>query len=383
MAKATMSHHPTFPLTRAGSALSAGLMALSAALLSGCFPDVRQSTVHPASDTGEVIQGVYRMVTWIDTGIFVLVVLLLGWAIWRYRESKSPAGTIPKQVHGNSVLEVIWTIVPAVILIFIAVPTWSGIFRIERPPKGDALKVEAVGHQWFWEFDYKDSGLVTAGELHVPVGKPVEIMTHSKDVIHSFWVPKLAGKMDAFPEKENLLWFTPNQIGTYYGQCAEFCGTSHANMRFRVVVDSEADFNAWMERAKKPQLANTDDAKAGEKLFSERFCVVCHTINGRPDAQGQIGPNLTNLKDRTSIASGLIDNTPENLARWIKAPRDIKPGAMMCWPPVQPTDTACGKLPVSDDDVNKLIAYLTSTSAGAAPGYGQAPQAETRGTAGK
>jgi cytochrome c oxidase subunit 2 len=344
------------------------------ALLAACFPDVRQSTVHPETDSGRVIQDVYAMVTYIDTGIFILVAALLGWTVWRYREKNSPVKAIPEQVHGNAVMEIVWTIVPAVILIFIAVPTWTGIFRGAKPP-GDAIKVQAIGHQWWWEFNYTGQGLVTANELHLPVGKTVEILTSSKDVVHSFWVPKLAGKMDAFPGRENLIWFTPEKTGVYYGQCAEFCSTSHANMRFRVVVDSEQDFKAWMERTKKPQLAKGDDAKAGEKLFAERFCVTCHAINGRSDAGGTIGPNLTNLKDRTSIASALIDNNEANLTRWIKTPRDVKPGVLMCWPPVQPTSPDCGKLPVSDDDVKKLIAYLNSPTAGATAEYLKAPAA--------
>lgn len=373
------------------AALRVAMWALPTALLAGCFQDVRQSTVHPATDSGRVIQEVYKMVTWIDTGIFILVAALLAWTVWRFRESKSPAGAIPKQVHGNSVLELVWTIIPAIILVFIAVPTWSGIFRGADPPKGDILKVDAIGHQWWWEFNLPGIGLVTANELHVPAGKPVEILTTSKDVIHAFWVPKLAGKMDAFPGRQNLIWFTAPAAkpdpkdNIYYGQCAEFCGTSHANMRFRIVVDSEADFKAWVERTKQPQLAKSDDqdAKAGEKLFAEKFCITCHTINGRPDAAGTIGPNLTNLKDRTSIAAALIDNTPENLARWIKSPRDVKPGALMCWPPAQPTSTECGKLPVNDDDVKKLIAYLTSSSAGATAGYYQVPGTVAAAAGGK
>ena len=379
-AKTTITRPPGLPESAALRALRAALSLLPAVLLSGCFADVKQSTVHPESDSARVIQDVYAMVTWIDTGIFILVAALLAWTVWRYRESKTPAGAIPKQVHGNPVLEMIWTVIPAVILIFIAVPTWSGIFRGASPPKGDLVKVQAIGHQWWWEFNYSGLGLVTANELHLPVGKTVEILTTSKDVIHSFWVPKLAGKMDAFPGRENLIWFTPDKVGTYYGQCAEFCSTSHANMRFRVIVDSEADFKAWLERTRKPQLAKTEDAKAGEALFTEKGCITCHTINGKNQAAFDIAPNLTNLKDRTSIASALIDNTPENLARWIKAPRDVKPGVLMCWPPqMDRTSPDCGKFPVSDDDVKKLIAYLTSASAGATAGYDRTPVVATAG----
>jgi cytochrome c oxidase subunit II len=335
-------------------------------LLSACFPDVRQSTVHPMTDTGRVIQDVYKMVTWIDTIIFILVAGLLAWALWRYRESNSPAGEIPEQVHGNPVLELIWTIVPAVILIFIAVPTWSGIFRGAAPPQTTSMKVKAIGHQWWWEFQYTDINLTTANELHVPIGRPIEILTSSKDVIHSFWVPRLAGKIDAFPEKENLVWFTPEVEGMYYGQCAEFCSTSHANMRFRVVVDSQANFDAWVARTQKPQVAKSDDAKAGEQLFTNKGCVICHTINGKTQAALDIAPNLTNLADRTTIASALLDKTDENLTRWIKDPRGVKPGVMMCFPPqMDRTSPDCGKFDVTDAEIKQLIAFLNSPTAGA------------------
>ncbi len=333
-------------------------------LLAGCFYDLKQSTVHPETDTGRVIQHVYAMVTWIDTGIFIVVLALLLWTVIRYRERPGQQG-LPEQVHGNAYLELVWTIVPAIILVFIAVPTWSGIFRADRPPEAKSLTVVAMGHQWFWEFDYKDQGVVTANELHVPVGRSIIVDTQSKDVIHSFWVPKLAGKIDAIPGKTNLVWFTPEKPGTYYGQCAEFCGTSHANMRFRVIVETEDEFSAWVARTKAPMVASTSDAKEGEKLFGLKGCNICHTISGRPDAVGVIGPNLTNLHDRTTIASALLDNTPENLAHWIKAPRELKPGALMCFPPATGPEAPCGPLPVNDQEIKQLIAYLMSPTAAA------------------
>jgi cytochrome c oxidase subunit 2 len=151
-------------------------------------------------------------------------------------------------------------------------------------------------------------------------------------------------------------------------------------MRFRVVVDSEADFKAWFERTMKPQLAKTEEAKAGEALFTEKGCITCHTINGKGKAAFDIAPNLTNLKDRTSIASALIDNTPENLALWIKDPRAVKPGVLMCWPPqMDRTSADCGKFPVSDEEVKKLIAYLNSASAGATADYDRVPTVVTAG----
>src|SRR5262249_1839801 len=162
-------------------------------------------------------------------------------------------------------LELAWTVIPAVILVFIAVPTWEGIFRVAHPPATNTLKVKAVGHQWWWEFQYPELGLTTANELHVPVGKSIVVDAESKDAIHAFWVPKLAGKIDALPGKTQFTWFTAEKPGLYYGQCAEFCGTSHANMRFRVIVDTPADFEAWVQRTKQPQKPDNDLAKEGEQ----------------------------------------------------------------------------------------------------------------------
>jgi len=377
-----MAQHPqAHPISAVHRLLRGGLIWLPALLLAGCFQDVKESTVHPETDTGRVIQHVYALVTWIDAVIFLIVLGLLLWAVFRYRESRFKPGEVPKQVHGNPMLELVWTVIPAVILVFIAVPTWQGIFRAAEPPTTDPVKVEAVGHQWFWEFDYPDKGFVTGNEMHLPLNRPALVHTTSKDVIHSFWVPRLAGKIDAIPGKENLVWFTPEVAGTFYGQCAEFCGTSHANMRMRVVVESEADFDAWVARMKQPQLASTPEAKEGEALFAQKFCVVCHTINGRPDAAGQVGPNLTDLRDRTTIAAGLLDNTAANLSHWIRAPRSIKPGVKMCWPPVDSPEAACGPLPVNEEEAQKIITYLDSPSAGATADYLQKAQGAAGATA--
>ncbi|MBI4082961.1 MAG: cytochrome c oxidase subunit II [Candidatus Lambdaproteobacteria bacterium] len=330
-----------------------------AAVLSGCFGDGLQSTIRPASDNAEIIQHVYALVTWIDIAIFLVVFVLLGVALVRFRAKKE--GEIPAQVHGNAVLELLWTIVPAVLLIFIAVPTWSGIFRAANAPRENAVNVQAVGKQWFWEFVYTDQKVVSANEMHVPVGRPVVVETFSKDVIHSFWAPRLFGKMDTMPGKVNHVWFTPKETGMFYGQCAEFCGTSHANMRFRIIVQSEAEFQAWVQRQKSPPRPETDPAKAGEQLFLAKGCIACHAIEGSPIARGTIGPSLTNLADRTTLASGILDNTPENLAKWIRAPQELKPGALMILP-----------IPVNAEEATQLAAYLMSKPA---PAAAEAPKA--------
>jgi cytochrome c oxidase subunit 2 len=314
-----------------------------------------QSTIQPESDSAQIIQDVYALVTWIDIGIFVIVAGLMLIAMIRYREGRRQDVDIPKQVHGNTVVEIIWTAIPAILLIFIAVPTWQGIFRAAAPPRSEGLRVEAIGHQWWWEFRYPDLGVVTANELHVPVGKPIVIKTFSKDVIHSFWLPRLAAKIDTLPGKSNEVWFTPDKPGKYYGQCAEFCGTSHANMRMLAYVDTPEEFERWVARTKSPPTPATPEAREGQALFLQKGCVACHTIAGVPGAMGVIGPNLTNLKDRTTIAAALFENSPDNLNKWIRFPRELKPGALMALP-----------LPVTEQEAAKLAAFLMSEPSEAA-----------------
>ena len=298
-------------------------------LVSGCFGDGRQSTIRPESDSAQVIQDVYALVTWIDVGILILVVGLFFYGIIRFRAKKGEEDRIPKQVHGNPLLEVMWTLIPAILLIFIAVPTWEGIFRANQPPSEDALRVNAIGHQWWWEFQYPGLGTVTANEMYVPVGKPVIVDTSSVDVIHSFWLPRLVGKIDSMPDRINSIWFTPQNIGTYYGQCAEFCGTSHANMRFRVHVVSQVDFDEWQAQLKEAPAAVSADAKAGKALFAQKMCFRCHIPLGSPFPQTRYAPNLTNLPARQTLGAGMIDLNKANLVRWILDPQKVKPGTLM------------------------------------------------------
>ncbi|MEE8555592.1 MAG: cytochrome c oxidase subunit II, partial [bacterium] len=255
------------------------LWAFAGIALAGCFGGGKQSTIQPESDSAQIIQDVYALVTWIDLGILIVVGGMLLVAMVRYRESRQTDVDIPKQVHGNIKLEIIWTTVPAILLIFIAIPTWQGIFRAAAPPRTEALQIEAIGHQWWWEFRYPSLGIVTANEMHMPVGKPIMVKTYSMDVVHSFWLPRLAAKIDALPGKSNEVWFTPGPVQgddedqasydarvseyrarlpiKYFGQCAEFCGTSHANMRMLAFVDSEADFEIWAARQQQAPVPTT------------------------------------------------------------------------------------------------------------------------------
>lgn len=314
-------------------------------LLAACAGEYPQSSIDPKTDFAQVIHDLYGLVTWFTLVILIVTWGLLAYVLVRFRE-KPDSGT-PKQIHGHLGLEVAWTIVPALIVVAIAVPTVRAVFATQRPADEGAMVVEVVGHQFWWEFRYPD-GVVTANELHLPVDRPVSLQLHSLDVIHSFWVPMLGGKRDVNPlravpegdeQRYNWLHFTPNEVGEYMGQCAEFCGPSHSLMGLRVVVESQADFDAWRAEwqeghalpAPAAELAEGLDAETvvqGRELVMNSTCLACHAIRGTP-AQGRVGPNLTLLGRRSTLAAGWLDNSVESLVRWITAPQDVKPGVKM------------------------------------------------------
>jgi cytochrome c oxidase subunit 2 len=257
-----------------------------------------------------------------------------------------------RQFHGNARLEVLWTIIPVVIVIIIAVPTFDRIFAIAEDPPADALDVVVVGHQFWFEFQYPEEGFVTANEIHIPVDRAASFKLRSNDVIHSFWVPQLFGKVDVVPGHENHVWFTPDTAReeAYLGQCYELCGLSHANMRFRVFVDTQQQYDAWVQRMKSGRAAPTGDAQAGEQVFLRQACIGCHTIDGTT-AAGKVGPNLTHVGGRTTIAAGVLANTPENLTRWIRNSSSVKPGSLM------PEQTHAL---LNDQDLQAIVTYLQS-----------------------
>src|SRR2546426_7375007 len=231
----------------------------------------------------------------------VELMLVVALVRFRHREGR-PA---PKPTHGHTLMEIAWTLAPAVILVFVAVPTVRTIFATAGEAPADALKVEVIGHQWWWEFKYLDLGLTTANELHVPSGKPVRIAITSADVIHSFWIPPFGGKRDAIPGHTNYIAFRADSTGDYSGQCAEFCGASHANMRLRVIVDSDSGFGAWAQAQLGPAATPPQRSLAaqGKTVYGRSACIGCHTIQGA--SGGVIGPNLTHIASRATIASGL------------------------------------------------------------------------------
>ncbi len=343
-----------------------GISGICVLWLGSCFGGTPQTTVEPQTDSAWVIHDLYVLVTYITVVIFVVVVVLLGWAGFSFRARKGKEKDIPKQVHGSAKLEIAWFIIPTVILIFIAVPTWQAIFRAAYPPDEDILLVRAIGNQWWWEFEYPDTGVRSANEMYLPLHRTVVVETTTNDVIHSFWVPQLQGKKDNIPGRVNSLWFTTEREGTYYGQCAEYCGTSHALMRFVVHVVPEKKYEQWIIQQQQPPVAVTVDARRGEQLFTEKICVTCHSISGNPAAVGKLGPNLSNLPTRRYLSGGVLVNNRENLARWIHNPQVIKPKVKMGLATKDEKGTISYKrLDINFVEADQLAAYLLSFPGGA------------------
>ena len=300
-----------------------------ALLLSSCgwsLWDSPMTTVRPRSDFGKAIDDIFMLISWTTLVIFLAVEAGLLYVCFRFRDR--PGAPIPKQIHGHTALEISWTIAFAVVLLIIGIPTIRIIFKTQEAPAATALRVDVTGKQWWWEFSYPEFKVTTANELHLPVGQTASFHLHAPDVIHSFWMPPLGGKRDVVPHRVNQLVLTPEQPGEYPGQCAEYCGMSHANMRFRVIVHPKGEFDQWIKAQQAPPVESTDPlAQQGKALFSQSACVGCHTITGI--SGGQVGPNLTHFGSRKSLAANMMANTPENLVRWIENPEHMKPGARM------------------------------------------------------
>lgn len=279
--------------------------------------------------------------------VFVIVEGALIYAVFKFRDRGGDE--MPKPVHGHTLMEIGWTLAPAVILIMIAVPTIRSIWILDLPsPDPDALQVEVIGHQWWWEFRYPEQNIVTANEMHVPVGRTVNVSLESADVIHSFWFPRAAGKRDVVPGHRNDLWFKMDSAGTYPGACAEFCGESHALMKMEMVAEPAQDFDAWVQRMQQPAAEPTTAlAQQGRDLFMSSACIACHRIEGTT-AQGIVGPDLTHVGSRNRIAAGILENTPDEMARWLRSPDAVKPGVLM------PNQN------LTEEQIEQLVAYLSS-----------------------
>jgi cytochrome c oxidase subunit 2 len=322
-------------------------------LLAACGKGLPQNSLDPAGPEARTIDALFNPVFWIAVGVFILVEGLLVVALIKFRHR--PGRPVPHQVHGNKRLEVAWTIAPAVLLAGIAVPTIFTIFSLSGRPAG-ALEINVTGHQFWWEIEYPGLSVITANEVHIPADKPVYITLSSDDVIHSFWVPRLAGKQDLRPEFETHLTVQADEPGVYLGQCAEFCGASHANMRFRVIAQTARDFDAWVQQQLQPAAPPPADVLAIMSRGEQAACSSCHTISGVEGFGGVIGPNLTHLAGRTTFAAGILDRTPQNLAEWLRDPQAVKPGNDMT---IGPGGTP-GRSGLSEEEIQALVAYLES-----------------------
>jgi cytochrome c oxidase subunit 2 len=328
-------------------AKAAGLVAV-VFLSSGCFIHYKQSAVNPKGSVARQLNGLFWPVFWIAVAVFVLVASTVLIAIIRFRARSDDEA--PRQVHRNTRLEIMWTIAPALLLAGIAIPTVKMVFDINRIPK-NVMQVDVIGHRWWWEYDYKDLAhhqtvlFKTANELHLPAGQRVVLNLSSVDVIHNFWVPNLAGKVYAIPGRFNHLVMEADKPGTYYGQCSEYCGTSHANMRLRVIAQGPADFTAWESGQQTgPATPVSTDGVTGAQLFATKGCAGCHSIAGI--SNGMVGPNLTHFKSRSVFAGSIFENTDNNLRAWLANPPAEKPGSVM------------PNLNLSAAEIHNLIAYL-------------------------
>jgi cytochrome c oxidase subunit 2 len=408
------------------------------------YPD---TTFAPHTDFGADINDLWNLLLRLGVAVFIFVEGLLVYAVFRFRAR--PGDPQPEHVHGNTTLEIMWTVIPAIVLVVIAVPTIKTIFVTEAKAESSALQVEVYAHQWWWEFHYPQYGVTTANELYLPIGRKVNFALQTRDVLHSFWAPELGGKRDVISNHTNYLWYTPDSTLTptvFNGTCNEYCGDGHANMRWRVYLEKPADFERWAAHqaasavyigpppappsapaapartsrsaaraslmhpvsqttapqqaaapaAPQPSAATLDttavfprdqipayavpatptpeglsftpgltgDPARGLKTFSSGLCIGCHTVKGNPMAQSPIGPNLTHVGSRYTIAGSTYPNDTEHLRLWIKNAELMKAGVIMPtlgigqYDPRLKTTVTTASGGLTDQQIADIVAYL-------------------------
>jgi len=372
-----------------------------------------QSTISAEGPVAQSQLNLFYVTLFVTAGIFVCVGGALAYTQFKFRARKGDENREPPaQTHGHPLIEVGLIVVSTLLLVIIAIPTVRGIWYMnDTPDRENALVVKVTGYQWWFNFEYPDLGVVAANEMVIPTGRPVHIELRTGDVIHSFWVPKLAGKVDLMPNRANHMWLQADQANYYWAQCAEYCGESHAKMKFRVISLDEPEFTAWVEHQKSdartidpaaaaaaasrpraefaaqsdatdigfagsespfaywqekqaeptPGSEDVDLITSGGEVFKQRQCIICHSIRGSAPG-GNVGPDLTHFGSRTTLAGAALENTPENLHRWLIDPHEVKPGNIM-WRDAyieSPSYNTKYAETLTAEDIDALVAYLSS-----------------------
>lgn len=325
------------------------LLFLLAILLGGCTQTaVTPDALNPQGPAAKRIADLWWLLVSLGGLTYLLVLVLLGWALWRKRQATDQDSSEATESRSQRFIIGGGVLFPAVILLIVFGSTLSSLVDLNNLQQEDYLLIEVVGHQWWWEVNYPLQQFSTANEIHIPVGEPVQFKLNSADVIHSFWVPELHGKLDLIPGRTNTLWLQADEPGQYWGLCAEFCGIQHAKMLLVVVAEPRAEFDQWLT-AQRATAVSPDDplTQQGQAVFMEKGCDECHTIRGTR-ALGTLGPDLTHFADRLTLGAGIALNTQGNLSEWVVNPHDMKEGNLM------PATT------LTDEELTALLAYMQS-----------------------
>ncbi|MCS1352761.1 cytochrome c oxidase subunit II [Mechercharimyces sp. CAU 1602] len=301
---------------------------LGISVSAGCT-DANLSVLDPAGPVAEEQLWLMKLSIAIMVVVFLVVSVVFVYVVIRYREKPGDT-SIPKQVEGSTILELTWTIIPIILLVILSIPAFRITFsQTEIPPKEESITINVIGHQYWWEYIYPDQDIRSSQDLHIPTGKKVNLVLRSDDVIHSYWAPNLGGKQNVIPGKDVPLVLQADKPGIYKGKCGKICGSGHALMNFRVVAQTPAEFDSWVQGMKNPKSkATSEKAALGETLFSQN-CMGCHAVSGGGfKSQGVVGPDLTGFSQRLLVA-GVVENNRENLGLWLENPQSIKPGNRM------------------------------------------------------
>lgn len=305
-----------------------GLLLPLILLLTACGGG-EQSMFTTAGKGARDVAGLWWLMFWLSTAVFVVVLILLAVAVFRGEKSREPKNALSKRSRLRMVV-LGGIVTPLIIIAVVFTDSFRVLTGFADMRESSDLVVEVVGHQYWWEVNYPESGVVTANEIHVPVGSSITFNLTASDVIHSFWVPSLHGKLDMMPGKNTSITIEPEEVGTYRGQCAQFCGLQHANMAFLVIVEEQEVFDQWLSAQAQPAAEPRADSiiERGRDVYASSACVYCHAIKGTASV-GVLGPDLTHLASRETLAAGTLENNPGNLAGWIIDPQHLKPGNAM------------------------------------------------------